>query len=215
MDVVLELVSGICWTIVYIELIRLGFRDRTYGMPLFALALNISWESIQFFIDIFSNAITVQTWINLVWFLLDIVITYTYFKYGKEEFPKNVNRNYFIPWSIIVLITAFVLEYLFVIQFGRDMGTRYSAFIQNLIMSVLFIGMLTRRTDAKGQNLNIAVSKCAGTLAPTILFGIILSNYLILVLGIFCLLFDSIYIYLLNAALRASYSRKGTLDVSG
>jgi hypothetical protein len=215
MDVFLELISGFCWTIVYIELIRLGFRDKTYGMPLFALALNISWESIQFFTDIFTAAITAQTWINLVWFLLDVVIIYTYFRYGKEEFPKSMNQNYFILWSIIVLITAFILEHVFIIQFGRDMGTQYSAFIQNLIMSVLFIGMLSRRTGAKGQNLNVAVSKCAGTVAPTILFGIIQGNYLILALGIFCFIFDAIYIYLLNAAVSTSFSRKVTLGVPG
>lgn len=40
----LTLISGISWTIVYIELIRRGFLDRTYGMPLFALAFNIAWE---------------------------------------------------------------------------------------------------------------------------------------------------------------------------
>ena len=36
-------ISGICWTIVYIELIRNGFRDKACGMPLFALGLNIVW----------------------------------------------------------------------------------------------------------------------------------------------------------------------------
>ena len=37
-------ISGICWTIVYIELIRNGFKDKACGMPLFALGLNIVWE---------------------------------------------------------------------------------------------------------------------------------------------------------------------------
>ena len=37
---ILVLISGISWTVVYIEMIRRGFMDKTYGMPLFALALN-------------------------------------------------------------------------------------------------------------------------------------------------------------------------------
>ena len=37
-------ISGICWTIVYIELIRHGIKDKACGMPLFALGLNIVWE---------------------------------------------------------------------------------------------------------------------------------------------------------------------------
>lgn len=215
MDIFLKLISGICWTIVYIELIRLGFRDKTFGMPLFALALNISWESIQFFIDIFYRTTTVQTWINVVWFLLDLVIIYTYFRYGKKEFPKSMNQNYFIPWSLIVLLTAFILEYFFIVQFGRSLGTQYSAFIQNLIMSVLFIGMFAHRPDAKGQNLNVAFCKCAGTVAPTILFGIVQGNYLVFVLGLFCFVFDSIYIYLLSTAVRVMFSRNKTFNVSG
>lgn len=215
MDTLLKLISGISWTIVYIELIRLGFRDKTFGMPLFALALNISWESLQFFIDVFNRTISVQTWINLVWFLLDIVILYTYFRFGREEFPESMNRNYFIPWSIIVLLTAFVLEYFFIVEFGRSMGTQYSAFIQNLVMSVLFIGMLAHRSGAKGQNLNIAFCKCVGTAAPTILFGIIRGNYLILLLGVFCFVFDGIYIYLLSNVIGVSFSRNKTLDIPG
>jgi hypothetical protein len=35
-------ISGLAWTVVYLFLIRAGFKDKTYGMPLFALALNIA-----------------------------------------------------------------------------------------------------------------------------------------------------------------------------
>lgn len=37
MEIFLTLVSGIAWTIVYIELIRKGFKDKTCAMPLYAL----------------------------------------------------------------------------------------------------------------------------------------------------------------------------------
>jgi hypothetical protein len=29
----LTLFSGLCWTIVYLDIINRGFRDKTYGMP--------------------------------------------------------------------------------------------------------------------------------------------------------------------------------------
>jgi hypothetical protein len=38
----LTLVSGICWTIVYLDLINRGLRDKTYGTPLFALTFNLN-----------------------------------------------------------------------------------------------------------------------------------------------------------------------------
>jgi hypothetical protein len=44
MEDFLTLVSGIAWTLVYIDAIRVGFKDKSYAMPLFALALNLGWE---------------------------------------------------------------------------------------------------------------------------------------------------------------------------
>ena len=38
----LTVLSGVCWTVVYLDLIRLGLRDKTCGMPLFARGLNIA-----------------------------------------------------------------------------------------------------------------------------------------------------------------------------
>ncbi len=37
-------VGGIAWTVVYVEAIRVGLRDRTCAMPVAALALNFAWE---------------------------------------------------------------------------------------------------------------------------------------------------------------------------
>lgn len=200
----LTLLGGICWTIVYIELIRVAFRDKTYGMPFVALALNLAWEAIYAFISLRDNPSDIQSWIILLWFLLDLVILYTYLRYGIKEFPKYINKIYFIPWTIIVLIMAFAVQLSFIIEFGNLSG-QYSAFIQNLIMSLLFTNMLAIRMSTRGQNLIIAIFKWIGTLAPTILFGIIYGNQLVLVLGIFCFLFDIIYIYLLATALITSF----------
>lgn len=200
----LTLLSGICWTIVYIDLIRLGFKERTYGMPLIALALNLAWESLYSYINLRDNPSDYQSWILLIWFLLDIVIFYTYLRYGKKQFPKQLNKKYFLPWTIIIFIMAFIIQVSFYIQFGF-LGAWYSAFIQNLIMSLLFINMLVTRINTKGQSLTIAILKCIGTLAPTFLYGVVYGNQLVLALGIFCLVFDIIYIYYLNIALKKSY----------
>ena len=88
--VVLTLISGISWTIVYIDLIRRGFKDKTYGMPLFALAFNIAWEFIFGFLV--GGEVSLQKVVNAVWFLFDAVIVYTYFKYGRKDFPKTADR---------------------------------------------------------------------------------------------------------------------------
>lgn len=198
----LTLVSGICWTVVYIDGIRLGIRDQSYAIPFYALALNIFWELLQTFYG-FRSTLTVQTVINAVWFLFDAGILFTYFKYGRKYFPSNLLPGAFIGWSLLGLITAFCVEFAFIREFGVAIGAGYSAFLQNLLMSVLFIDMLVKRGSREGQSLIIAVNKWIGTLTPTILFGIIgdggfpNGSFLILVLGMLCSAFDLIYIWLL------------------
>ena len=64
-------------------------------------------------------------------------------------------------------------------------------------MSVLFINLFAKRGNMEGQSILLAVSKWIGTLAPTILFGIVHFNLFVLVCGIFCSVFDLIYISLL------------------
>jgi len=202
----LILLGGICWTMVYIELIFLGFKEKTYGMPFIALALNFTWEALHSYLGLKNDISNIQTWIILIWFILDTVIVCTYLIYGKKYFPKQSSKLYFTPWTIIIFLMSFVLQYCFIIEFG-NIGKMYSAFIQNLIMSILFINMIVNRTTTAGQSLTIAINKCIGTLALTILFGVIGGSKLILALGIFCSVFDILYIYFLNSVKRSSRNR--------
>jgi hypothetical protein len=204
----LTFISGLCWTIVYIEAIWIGFRDKSYAIPFYALALNFAWESLYTFFGFRTNGVTVQNIFNAVWFTFDIGILYTYFKFGRKYFvhPSAVaggSDNYFIGWSVLALVTALGVEYSFIREFGVAKGAGYSAFLQNLLMSILFIAMLVRRRSGEGQSLSIAINKWLGTLAPTILYGVLgeggfpRGSYLILIAGIFCSVFDLIYIRLL------------------
>ena len=200
--IILTVVSGICWTVVYLEGIRVGFRDRSYAIPFYALALNFAWELLHTVFG-FRTGVSLQTIINAVWFTFDVGILYTYFKYGRKYFPGYLPARWFTGWSILGLLTALGVEYAFIREFGVAVGAGYSAFLQNLLMSVLFINMLVKRGSREGQSLNIAVNKWIGTLAPTILFGIVgdggfpKGSFLILVLGIFCSIFDLTYVCML------------------
>jgi hypothetical protein len=220
---ILTLVSGICWSIVYIDGIRLGFKHRSYAIPFYALALNFTWELLYTYYG-FQTAISVQAVVNAIWLVCDIGILVTYFKFGRKYFPARVpgftdakdrlTSSAFIGWSVLALIAAFCVEFAFRKEFGVRVGAGYSAFLQNVLMSVLFIDMLVRRGSREGQSLTIAVSKWLGTLAPTILFGIIgdggfpNGSFLIVVVGILCSVFDLIYIRLLLKTNPARGERK-------
>jgi hypothetical protein len=197
MNLALTLVSGLAWTIVYVEAIRVGFRDRTYAMPVAALALNIAWET-TYAVQSLSGGFSAQGVVNLVWALADLVIVYTYLTFGRAELPPIVTRPMFVVWSVLVFGASYAIQWLFLAHFGVHDASRYSAFLQNVLMSGLFITMFVGRQGARGQSLTIAVAKWLGTLAPTILFGVIEPSGFILGLGVLCSVFDLVYIALLS-----------------
>ena len=223
----LTVISGLCWTIVYIDGIRVSFRDKSYAIPFYALALNFAWELLYTYHGFRINGVDAQNIFNAAWLTFDIGILYTYFRFGKRYVrafrdhppadaggsdkiypPANAGGSdfAFIGWSVLGLVTAFAVQYAVIREFGVAKGAAYSAFPQNLIMSILFIAMLARRRSREGQSILIAVSKWIGTLAPTILFGVIgqggfpHGSFLILTVGLLCSVFDVIYIWLLVKA---------------
>lgn len=210
MEMFLTLVSGIAWMIVYEECIRIGFKEKTYCMPFWALGLNFSWELINFVGEIMfkwhgptTGMTLVQVAVNGFWACLDVVILYTYFKYGRKEWEDTPQERWFVPWSVLGLVCCFALQIVFIVEFGGELASEYSAFLQNLVMSILFIDMLWKRGSLEGQSVLLAVAKWLGTLAPTILMGVITYDALVLACGIFCSVFDLIYIGMLVQKKRA------------
>jgi len=199
---VLTLISGLCWTFVYIDGIRLGLRDRSYAIPFYAIALNLAWEFLHTVFG-WQAGLSVQLVVNAVWFLFDLGILYTYFRFGRRYFPPSLPEAGFITWSLLGIATALLIQYAFIREFGPSVAAGYAAFLQNLLMSILFIDMLVKRGNRAGQSLGIAVSKWIGTLAPTIQFGILgdgafpRGSFLILVAGLLCTVFDVLYIWLI------------------
>lgn len=192
----LTVVSGLAWTVVYLDAIRIGLRDRSYAIPAAALGLNFAWEVIYASRSI-ATGISVQGIFNIAWALADIMIVYTFLRFGRSELPAWVTRNLFIGWALLLGVASFAVQLLFAGEFGWEQASRYAAFLQNLLMSGLFIAMFVARGGTRGQSMLIAVAKWIGTLAPTIVFGWIGNSPLILGLGALCSVFDLAYIGLL------------------
>lgn len=200
----LIVISGICWSAVYIDSIRIGFQQKTCAMPLFALGLNIAWEGLYAFTDLFiRRSIGAQAIANTCWFFLDCVIVYTHFKFGKADCRSKKEQQWFIPWSILAFAACLVLQILFCVHFGSIEGEKYSAYLQNIAMSLMYLSMLRERRSDKGQSLLIAICKCIGTLTPTI-YGALEGNWFILTTGILCFIFDVIYIIALKKTKAAN-----------
>jgi hypothetical protein len=192
----LEIGSGIFWTLVYLLIIRLGFRDKTYGMPITALCANISWEFIFSFMIPHGSP---QNYVNVVWFVFDLVIVFQTLRFGRAVFEP---RRLFYPAFVLGLVTSFGAILAITYEF-HDWDGKYAAFGQNLMMSVLFIAMLLKRRDVSGQSIYIALFKMLGTLLPSILFYLriprsVLLNFLYVAIFIF----DVIYLVLIYSEHR-------------
>jgi hypothetical protein len=198
---VLYFIMFTCWTAVYIEATRIGIRDRTYAMPVVALALNFAWETTYGIFGLLYFRDRAQTWWTVMWILTDLGIIYTYFTYGRAEFPSFVTRRVFVAGSLLVFVIAFLLQAACLLEIYGPLGAiNYSAFMQNALMSGSFIAMFVARGGSRGQSLTLAVCKCIGSLSPILCLGRT-SIYVVLV-GLVIVTLDVIYIGLLIYAKR-------------
>ena len=192
----LMIIGGLFWSLTYVLIIRRGFKDRTYGMPLAALCANISWEAIFSFIYPVSPP---QLYINYIWFLIDVFIVMQFLKYGLSEFPALSNKKFYAMF--LMALTTFFCLVLFITMEFKDWQGAYAAFGQNLMMSVLFIVMLYSRDNLRGQSIYIALFKMLGTGVSSLAFylyqPIAQGSVLFSFLFISILIYDIIYVFLI------------------
>jgi hypothetical protein len=191
---VLKLGSGLFWTITYLLIIRRGFIDKRYGMPMLALCANISWEFIFSFVLPHNPP---QLYIDYVWLFFDVFIAWHYLRYGRRNFDPNISPRLFIPVFVFSLASAFAAVLCITYEFNDTHGV-YAAFAQNLLMSALFIQMLWRRNNTDGQSVYIALCKLIGTAIPSVYFYLLFpGSPLLIYLFLLIFVLDVVYLVLL------------------
>lgn len=193
---VLIIIGGLFWLLTYLEIIRKGFNDKTYGMPIAALLFNISWEFINSFIY---PATGIQLYVNYLWLTLDFIMLYQLLKYWKNEFPFITPSLFYLFIALSIPITYSIII-VFSKEFGFTMGTFYSAFGANLMISILYISLFFSRRSLRGQSIFIALFKMLGTLVQVGAYYDytleIRSSLLLKFLYLSIFLFDLIYLIL-------------------
>jgi hypothetical protein len=163
---------------------------------------------------------------NLAWVALDVFVVITWLQYWHADSPSGLTRKWRGPGLALGLLVAAAVLIGFQRQYGDAGGghTRfswqvgqfpyqpgmtcpdvvppggYASFLQNLLMSALFVAMAMRRNSMSGQSLPIALAKGVGTVGASVFFY---SNvpggngpyWVTLYVG--CFLLDSIYVALL------------------
>lgn len=208
----LTVVGDVLWIIAYVLIIRASFRDRTYGVPLLAICLNLAWEFIFTFIHMprtdDGSLNVVKFCMFLGWLVLDVLIFWQLLRYGRDDQSTPQLSRYFGLVVLLCLAGAFAWHLTFTRAFEDPHGY-LSAFIINLVMSVLFVRFIFERPDLRGLSYGGAWFKLLGTGVISFANVFMLLEdpgydgfWFFLFSGIF--VFDALYVFLLHQARKAT-----------
>jgi hypothetical protein len=147
-----------CWVALYILVIRRGFIDRTFGIPLVALAINMAWDIIGFTL---AKGPAIQGVVDGFYYLLQMVILYQVVKFGARDFPQ-MSRFMFLFWVALSQVTAVWFMGLAMVELRDPIGVK-TGFVDTFINGALFIAMFYRRPGLEGQTIYIGLLKLVGT----------------------------------------------------
>ncbi|WP_343613158.1 hypothetical protein [Flavobacterium sp.] len=162
----LGLIGGSCWIVAYILILYKGLRDKTYGMPLVPLVLNFSYEFVYSFCH------PVNKMFNIPWFLLDLGIVYTYFKYGYPYFNKFylIGKKEWYLVSMFTFISGFLITFFTNQFFSQNLTTITNdhisvilGFIWVIFIPICMTLMFFQRKSTEGQSFWISFLILAGT----------------------------------------------------
>ncbi len=146
------------WFLTYALVIRRGRLDRMAGIPLFSLTLNLAWDVSGAFII---PSPLYQELINVGFMLINLFITYQWFRYWRNDFEDLSGFEFYFFWGVAQVASFFVV--LVGSAELRDVMLFKIGFVDNFINSALFIAMLYRRPRLGGQSIYIGLSKLLGT----------------------------------------------------
>jgi hypothetical protein len=163
--IVIQSFAGLLWTLAYLLIIRRARRDRVYGMPIVALSANLAWEFWYTFVELPPHPDptkhAAQFAVNFVWFVFDVAILWQTLRYGPRQFAWLGRAGFYAMFTLALGVTGTTVILLNK-EFHDVFGVRAS-FVQNLMMSGLFLGMLNARRSLAGQSLGVALSKMGGS----------------------------------------------------
>lgn len=192
------LIGVVFWIYAYFQVIIDNHKNKTLGLPIAAVCLNFGWEvgAVLFFkehIDMGKIFVIGYS----IWLIMDIIIVYQMFKYGKSQIDSEYIKkrlNYILIVGLMGSITAH--SFFFIEGFELPMGV-IAGYIINAIMSVAYCSLVFNK-NFNGVSIPIAWAKGLGTAIISICFFMKYpdKNFLT-TMYIMTFIFDAAYLYLL------------------
>lgn len=161
-------VGCVLWGAAYLVVIVSCAKQKTYGIPLAAICMNITWEILSVFFWVAVRNEPAFHYADIAWLCMDVVILSQLLRYGREQQIFEQVREYFYPIVGGSLILAFLGQYTFPMTYQDNDGF-VLAFMINMGMSILFPFMFFARPDQRGLSYSVAWLKMLGTACESIM----------------------------------------------
>jgi len=169
-------IGGLFWTLAYLLIFLKGIKDKSYGMPLVPMAFNFTWELIHSFIYP-SNGISL--YLNISWFLIDLGIVYTYFRYSYNSFTifYSIKKMHWLGLSLSTFFIAFMLNFYGELFFSvlQNKITKELIYAEVLVGFIVFIPIpacmivrLFQQKNSIGQSFIIALCLAISIISYTL-----------------------------------------------
>lgn len=203
----LFIIGCVFWLLTYLIYIK-NIRSKQFvEIPLIVVCLNIAWEFIWSFVfgksvgDYIGNAL--QFGYSL-WFFFDCFIFWGILKYGYKQFQNPFFRENAKMIAILTTLFGLVFFYTFNISgYDTEIGT-ISAYLDNIMISALYILLFINQSDKSLFSKHVAWYKMLGTgLISAALVWHWIDNYFLMFITSVVLILDIYYIYIV-------YRKKGS-----
>lgn len=186
---------NVYWYITYALAIRRGFLDKSWGVPIASLTLNLAWDFYGGFIV---PSPLLQRFANSGFMICNLIITWQVFRYWRRHHPDVTPALFYGLW-LLAQVTSLALVYV-AGQEMQDPNLVEIGFADNLINSALYIGLFFQRPKLEGQSIYIALSKLIGTGAISFSWYLYAwphtTPLTMIFLTVWILLFDMVYVLL-------------------
>lgn len=161
-ELILFGIGAFFWILCYIFTIRNIIKFKYVSISAGVIGANIAWEFLWAFI--FKQNMGMVLQIGYIgWFLLDVFIVYSTFKYGDKQVNANIKPHFKLLFGFSIIAWLAVLYPFIKDGFDNPIGAN-SAYAIQLVISITCLIMLLNNLKETGISYWAAWSRMLGSL---------------------------------------------------
>ncbi|PYI16276.1 hypothetical protein BO99DRAFT_445585 [Aspergillus violaceofuscus CBS 115571] len=162
---------GLGWTVNYIGMVHVSFRDKTYAMAIIPLCANIAWEAV--FGLIYPSKSLLEQGVFLVGLAVNFAIIYAAIKHAPNEWDHAllVQRN--LPLIFLIGIIVFLTGFLALSrEISPSLAYSWGAVFCQLALSAGALCQLISRGSVRGASYTLWLSRFLGSSCTVVFAGL-------------------------------------------